>query len=196
MRILLEHQIAYPALTNLLKSVYIQEAVDGFTIPGKPQTISRLSLLTEIHRKNVERLRNQASDDGDVPSHVSLGAQLVLRWTAEPEYRDAAGSPRALPRLAGDRREPNQLPFLIEWETFPLSQDSRDFAHVNQNRISQPRSRIVHSRSRPATTVSKLSATRDRNSAFPTGDSGVTTTTNPSPPGPVSSTPAPTGKKK
>ncbi|MEE8164695.1 MAG: DUF6502 family protein [Myxococcota bacterium] len=106
-RILLDHQIAYPALTNLLKSVYIQEAEGGFAIPGKPQTISRLSLLTGIHRKDVKRLRNRESDDGDVPVHVSLGAQLVLRWTAEPEYRDAAGSLRALPRLGGDQREPS-----------------------------------------------------------------------------------------
>ena len=86
-RILLEHRIAYPALTSLLKSIYVREAEDGFTIPGKPQTISRLSLLTGIHRKDVKRLREQESDDGDVPVHVSLGAQLVLRWTAEAEYR-------------------------------------------------------------------------------------------------------------
>ncbi|MBJ21963.1 MAG: hypothetical protein GY910_19545 [bacterium] len=102
-RLLLDHRITFPVLTGLLKSVYVEEANRAFAIPGRPQTISRLSLLTGIHRKDVKRLQAEAPEQSAAPTNVSLGAQLVLRWTAEPEYQEADGSPRALPRRAGDR---------------------------------------------------------------------------------------------
>jgi hypothetical protein len=101
-RLLLRHQVTYPHLANLLKSVYVELADQDFGIPGKPQTISRTSLLTGIHRKDVKRLREEPPDDDSAPATVSLGAQLVLRWTAAPEYRGVDGRPLALPRLSGD----------------------------------------------------------------------------------------------
>ena len=106
-RLLLRHQVTYPFLANLLKSVYVELADEEFGIPGKIQTISRTSLLTGIHRKDVKRLREEEPDDDAAPATVSLGAQLVLRWTASPEYLDANGRPRELPRLAGEGRGPS-----------------------------------------------------------------------------------------
>ena len=100
-RLLLEHQVTFPVLTNLLKTVYIEEAERGFTLPERPQTISRLTLLTGIHRKDVKRLQGESENEPTPPS-ISLGAQLVLRWTAEPQYADAEGRPKPLPRLAAD----------------------------------------------------------------------------------------------
>lgn len=100
-RLLLEHQITFPVLANLLKSVYVEEAERGFSLPDRPQTISRLTLLTGIHRKDVKRLQTEATGeptDGR-PASVPLGAQLVQRWTTEADYLDPAGAPRALPRL-------------------------------------------------------------------------------------------------
>jgi len=105
-RLLLEHQITFPVLANLLKSVYIEEAERGFALPDRPQTISRLTLLTGIHRKDVKRLQNEANTAPTPPS-VSLGAQLVLRWTAEAPYLDESGRPRSLPRLAASGESPS-----------------------------------------------------------------------------------------
>lgn len=106
-RLLLAHQVTYPVLTQLLKRIYIEEADRAFAIPGKPQTISRLTLLTGIHRKDVKRIQAEPSEPGESPGHVSLGAQLVLRWTAEPQYRGPDGEPVALPRAAGDLAGPS-----------------------------------------------------------------------------------------
>ena len=106
-RLLLQHQITFPALAGLLKSVYVQVADEHFAIPERPQTISRLTLLTGIHRKDVRRLQSEAAETG-VPATStasSLGAQLVLRWTTEPDFLTPEGAPRALPRLAGNRTE-------------------------------------------------------------------------------------------
>jgi len=106
-RLLLEYQITFPVFAGLLKSVYIKEATRAFAIPGRPQTVSRLTLLTGIHRKDVKRLQDEAQEQDAVPANVSLGAQLVLRWTADPQYQSNEGKPLALPRLAGDGSQPS-----------------------------------------------------------------------------------------
>lgn len=98
-RLLLANGITHPILANLLKRVYVDVAESEFTIEGRPQTISRLSLLTGIHRKDVKRLREEPPEVAGVPRSVSLGAQLVSRWMGLPEFRDEDG-PRPLPRLA------------------------------------------------------------------------------------------------
>ena len=84
-RLLLRRQATYPFLASLLKSIYVELAEREFGIPGKAQTTSRVSLLTGIHRKDVKRLREQPANPDAPPGNVSLGAQLVLRWTASPE---------------------------------------------------------------------------------------------------------------
>jgi hypothetical protein len=73
-RLLLSQRITYPFLANLLKSLYVEVAERELALPDKPQTISRVTLLT---------------------------AQLVARWTGVPEFCSADGAPLPLPRLSG-----------------------------------------------------------------------------------------------
>ncbi len=100
-RLLLSYRVTYTYLANLLKSVYVDVAERDFPVDGKRQTDSRISLLTAVHRKDVKRLRRERTLDDATPSTVSLGAQLVGRWTGLPKYLDEHGHPRPLPRLAG-----------------------------------------------------------------------------------------------
>ncbi len=97
-RLLLSHQVTYPFLSNLLKSVYLEVAERELAVPGQRQTISRLSLLTGLHRKDVKRLQGEAREPQVAPPVVSLGAQLVARWTGMPEFLDPGGRPRPLAR--------------------------------------------------------------------------------------------------
>jgi hypothetical protein len=106
-RLLLAHRITYPFLSNLLKSLYVEVAERELALPGKPQTISRVTLLTGVHRKDVRRLRDQVAPDAPTPASVSLGAQLVARWTGVPEFCDADGAPLPLPRLSGSDPGPS-----------------------------------------------------------------------------------------
>jgi hypothetical protein len=98
-RLLLSNGVSHPFLVELLKRVYVDVAEQEFAIEGRPQTISRLSLLTGIHRKDVKRLRDEPAEAAAVPRTVSLGAQLVARWVGLDEFRDDGG-PAPLPRLA------------------------------------------------------------------------------------------------
>lgn len=99
-RLLLARGITYPYLIQQLKAIYVEVAARDFALAGKPQTDSRLSLLTGVHRKDVRRLGRAPADPDAVPDNVSLGARLVARWCAELPYLDAEGKPSPLPRLA------------------------------------------------------------------------------------------------
>jgi len=97
-RLLLAHQVTYPALARILKEVYVDVAERDFALPDKAQTDSRVSLLTGIHRKEVHRLRSEGPAPEQVPGSVWLGAQVVARWLAYEEFADSDGHPLPLPR--------------------------------------------------------------------------------------------------
>jgi hypothetical protein len=102
-RLLLAHGITLPVFTALLKSLYVEVAEQEFPIPGKPQTDSRINLLTGVHRKDIRRLRHERLGDDVVPVSVAVGTQLVAKWIGEQQYLDAAGVPKTLPiRKAGE----------------------------------------------------------------------------------------------
>lgn len=99
-RIMLAKGITYPFLAEMLKGVFVEVAERDFRLDDKPQTDSRISLLSGVHRKDVRRLREQPERDETQPQAVSLGSQLVAAWTGLPQYLDAEGRPLPLPRLA------------------------------------------------------------------------------------------------
>ncbi len=96
-RLLLHFRITFPQLAELLKSIYVEVAEDEFRLPDKPQTDTRLSLLTGIHRKDIKRLRTQGKVAEEVPISVSVGGRLVNQWISTKEYQDTDGHPAALP---------------------------------------------------------------------------------------------------
>ncbi|MFQ5514085.1 MAG: DUF6502 family protein [Myxococcota bacterium] len=106
-RLLLAHRITHPFLSNLLKRVYVEVAEAELAGSSRPPTISQLSLLTGIHRKDVRRLREEPRDEYVPPPSVSLGARLVAQWMGSRPYCDARGRPRPLPRSGGTPREPS-----------------------------------------------------------------------------------------
>lgn len=111
-RLLIARQLTFPWAADLLRGLYVEVALREFPVEGKPQTDSRVTLLTGVHRKDVKRLRGQRPAGTRAPRAASLGAQLIARWTALPEYRDEDGQPRPLPRLAA-AGEPHSFESLV-----------------------------------------------------------------------------------
>jgi hypothetical protein len=103
-RLLIARSIPFPFAAEVLRGVYVDVAVTEFPVAGKRQTDSRITLLTGVHRKDVKRLRGQRLLALRPPRAVSLGSQLIARWTTLPEYLDEQGAPRPLPRLQGEGR--------------------------------------------------------------------------------------------
>ena len=106
-RLLIAKGVGLPALTEVLKDVYVDVAAGEFPVKGKKQTDSRISLLTGVHRKDVRRLRQQERKETGAPRTVGLGAQVVARWLASKETTDKNGQPLPLPRQASSVRSPS-----------------------------------------------------------------------------------------
>ena len=79
-------------------------AEHDFALLDKPQTDSRVSLLTGIHRKEVSRLRHAGAPVSSVPLAVSRTSLIIARWLGGPPYSDRNGNPQPLPRSASDGR--------------------------------------------------------------------------------------------
>ncbi len=100
-RLMLSYQITYPFLITLLKSIFVEVAEEDFSIKGKRSSDSRINLLTGVHRKDVKRLRAEASTRQKIPGNVSIGAQLIAVWMGHEKFRAADGSPCSLSLRTG-----------------------------------------------------------------------------------------------
>lgn len=99
-RLALAQGVNYPMLLETLKVVFVRVAEEDFKLAQRKQTDSRINLLTGLHRKDVHRLRDQPENSQNQSSLVTLGTQLVGLWISDPDFIDADGKPKALPRLA------------------------------------------------------------------------------------------------
>ncbi len=101
-RLLIRQGITYPQLRELLKGIYVEVAEADFTVDGKSPSDSRIYILTGVHRKDIKRLR-RGDEAGEAAQVATLGGAIVARWLALPEFLDANGEPRCLPRDADER---------------------------------------------------------------------------------------------
>jgi len=104
-KLLLSFQITYPVVQEWLKKAMVEVAERDFPLADKPQTDTRLSLLTGIHRKDIKRLRGSAEQATEAPEVVSLGVQIAAYWMAN--YRNNEGQPQALPFKQSDTHTPS-----------------------------------------------------------------------------------------
>ncbi|MFT4096440.1 MAG: DUF6502 family protein [Rhodoblastus sp.] len=105
-RLAIRAGLTFPALTDLLRELYVNVAEHDFALADKEQTDSRISLLTGIHRKEVRRLRGAGAPVRDVPSAVSRTSQIVARWLASPRFSDRKTGPKPLRRAGSPGRGP------------------------------------------------------------------------------------------
>ena len=109
-RLAMRGGITFPALSDLVKGLYIDLAeAEGADRDGAA-TDSRVSMLTGVHRKYVKRLREEASARSatfSMPRGLSMGARIAALWNSLPEYLDEDGVPRPLPRQPASPGEPS-----------------------------------------------------------------------------------------
>ncbi len=97
-RILLRNGVSFGVFAEYAKRVYVDVASEEFVIPGKAQTTSRISTLTGLTRKDVQRIKElDEDDDQDLSARYNRAARVITAWTRESSYLDATGQPLALP---------------------------------------------------------------------------------------------------
>lgn len=76
-RLCIRSGMTFPALAQLLRELFVNVAEHDFALDGKPQTDSRVSLLTGIHRKEVARLRGAGAPVNEVPATLSRTSAII-----------------------------------------------------------------------------------------------------------------------
>ncbi len=97
-RILLRNGIAYGSFAELAKKTYVDVAFEEFAPDKKKQTISRVSALTGLTRKEAKRLHElQQSDTGENEQRYNRAVRVISGWVNDPEFQDVQGRPAVLP---------------------------------------------------------------------------------------------------
>lgn len=90
-------RLDYRQISEMLKTVLVSVAESEFTIEGKSQTDSRISLLTGVHRKDVRRLLSRDQNKTLSRQH-GLITKLITLWLETPELIGKDGEPKPIPR--------------------------------------------------------------------------------------------------
>ncbi len=97
-RILLRNGIAYGSFAELAKKVYVDVAFNEFVPEGRKQSISRVSALTGLTRKEARRLHELDHTDEDSSARrYNRAVRVISGWVNDTEFHDAAGRPADLP---------------------------------------------------------------------------------------------------
>jgi hypothetical protein len=97
-RILLRNGIAYGSFAELAKKTYVDVAFEAFAPEGKKQTISRVSAMSGLTRKDTKRLREwDRPDASSSEQRYNRAVRVISGWLNDPRFRNAAGQPAELP---------------------------------------------------------------------------------------------------
>lgn len=100
-RRLLAQGVTFGRLEARLRELFVEVADKEFRLPERPQTDSRVALLTGINRKEVRRIRSSDPEEAAPTSFQrNLATSLVSRWVNDPRLVDKAGRPKAIPYQA------------------------------------------------------------------------------------------------
>ena len=96
-RILIRNGIAYGALAELIRKVYVDVAFEDFSPEGKKQTVSRVSGLTGLTRKEVKRLAEmEETDSVSGQERYNRAIRVIGGWVKDKRFTDENGKPADL----------------------------------------------------------------------------------------------------
>lgn len=98
-RVLLSHGMAYGAFAELARRAFADEGFLLIERSGKRPTVSAVSAITGMTRKEVSRLREAAPDtNAEVARRYSRAIRVISGWLSDREFCGADGEPAALPQ--------------------------------------------------------------------------------------------------
>ena len=96
-RILLRSGVSYGTFADIAKRAYVEIALNEFSIEGRKQSVSRVSVITGLTRKEVRRVvgLDQAEDD-QASERYNRAARVVAGWRRDTDFLDRKGNPMEL----------------------------------------------------------------------------------------------------
>lgn len=95
-RLLLRHGVSHAEFCNWAKQAYVNQASTNFGIDGKPPTVSRISIVTGINRKEVKRIRELPAEVNTVVNKHNRAVRVVTGWLQDSEFCNAKNKPVTL----------------------------------------------------------------------------------------------------
>lgn len=96
-RILLRHGISFGGFTDIAKRAYVDVAEHEFVLENRKQTISRIAVLTGVHRKEVARVRNLPPlEECQLDERYNRARRVISGWLCDSEFLDHKGEPETL----------------------------------------------------------------------------------------------------
>lgn len=97
-RVLLRHGMAYGTFAELARKAYVEEGFSQISDGGRRATISNVSALTGLTRKETKRLRElDIHNRHDSEQRYNRAIRVVSGWLADPRFHDSKGEPAELP---------------------------------------------------------------------------------------------------
>lgn len=102
-RILLRNGVSYATFADIARKVYVDSGFDEARRQGQKQTVSNVSIITGINRKEVKRLRDALtySDDTSLKKFNRI-VRVLAGWQHDEEFLDDDAEPRDL-KLEGEK---------------------------------------------------------------------------------------------
>lgn len=97
-RILLRNGVSFRVFADLVRWVYVDVGFREFGIKGRKQTTSRVSVITGLTRKEVQRLRDRiVPDDDNAHDRYNRATRVISGWMRDTRYCDNEGNSLDLP---------------------------------------------------------------------------------------------------
>jgi hypothetical protein len=95
---LLRNGISYGTFADLAKWLFVDVARHDFAIEGRKQTISRVSVITGLNRKEVKRVSElPVPNDQASSERYNRAARVIAGWRRDSAFRNPDGEPADLP---------------------------------------------------------------------------------------------------
>jgi hypothetical protein len=96
-RLMLRNGFTYGDFADLSKWTFMDVASKEFGIPGRKQTVSRVSVITGLTRKEVSRLQKiDTPDDSAIAHQYNRAARVISGWLRDPRFQTKKGIPAPL----------------------------------------------------------------------------------------------------
>lgn len=95
-RLLLRNGVAFADFSTEARRVFVEVASEDFGLPGRKQSVSRISVLTGVNRKEVKRLLDDPSKAETVQKENNRAARVVSGWMRDEDFRLKSGKPKIL----------------------------------------------------------------------------------------------------
>lgn len=97
--ILIRNNVPFKVFADISKKAYIEAARKVLALPGKKLSLSRISVVTGIPRKEINKyLNTPLPADDDITAEHNRAARVITGWIKDEDFiEDVTGHPRDLP---------------------------------------------------------------------------------------------------